>query len=97
MTANQYAISSLVLRSQIICWTEMQLTSGASTFNELLAWLKIIENIVVIMDFEKAERSFRGTYSDSLIRCLKYALDQSEATGESYACSNILYVPLTSS
>ncbi|GJJ15662.1 hypothetical protein Clacol_009940 [Clathrus columnatus] len=70
MTANQYAIPSLVLRSQIVCWIEMQLKSEVPTVNELLAWLKILENIVVVMDFDKAEKSLSGTYADSVIRCL---------------------------
>jgi nucleolar pre-ribosomal-associated protein 1 len=57
-----------MLRSALLSWVEMQLLDVKE--EESLAWLKIIENILVTADQDKLETSTKGQWRCILGRCL---------------------------
>lgn len=42
--------------------------------DESIAWAKIIENVLVIVDTEKVEKATGGEWKSAILRCLKYLL-----------------------
>lgn len=42
--------------------------------DESIAWAKIIENMLVIVDSEKVEKATGGEWKSAILRCLKYLL-----------------------
>lgn len=51
---------------------EMQLVTLKC--DESIAWAKIIENVLVIVDSEKVEKATGGEWKSAILRCLKYLL-----------------------
>lgn len=73
LTCNAQAANSLVLKSALLSWIEVQLlhsTAGS------IAWIKILENILVVVDSKKIEASTNGEWRSTISRCLERLLDQ---------------------
>lgn len=68
----QQATTSLLLKSGLLSWIEMQLLDP--TESEGIAWLKVIENIICIVDPAKIESSTSGDWRSVLARCLSSVL-----------------------
>ena len=67
------ATTSLVLKSALLSWIEVQLlhsTTGS------VAWIRILENILIIVDLNKIESSMNGEWHSAIGRCLEYLLDE---------------------
>ncbi|KAJ7590818.1 ribosome 60S biogenesis N-terminal-domain-containing protein [Mycena floridula] len=62
------ATTSLVLKSALLSWLEMQFLTPMH--HELVAWLKIIENIISVLDPAKMEVSTNGEWRALISRCL---------------------------
>lgn len=73
MTCNQAAATSLVLGSGLLSWIELQLQTAKS--GESLAWVKILENIVTVLDLFRLGTSTAGEWRLALSRCLLRLLD----------------------
>lgn len=67
LTCSPQATTSLMLKSSLVHWMEIQLCSVKD--NEKIAWTKIIENILVIVNHQQLEDVTRGEWRESLLRC----------------------------
>ncbi|KAJ3857360.1 hypothetical protein EV368DRAFT_30415 [Lentinula lateritia] len=77
LTCITEATMSLLLKSNLLSWIEMQLLTPQE--DEGLAWLKILENILVISRSEKLEASTAGEWRACLARCLILLVDACKA------------------
>jgi len=78
LTCNAQATASLVLKSALLPWIEMQLLHSSSR-SEGVEWIKILENILVIVDHNKVEASTNGEWRVMICRCLSYFLDETKS------------------
>ncbi|KAF8959548.1 ribosome 60S biogenesis N-terminal-domain-containing protein [Flammula alnicola] len=74
LTCNAQATMSLILKSALLPWIEMQLLHSNSKA-EGVEWIKILENIVVIVDSNKVEASTNGEWRTIISRCIALLLD----------------------
>jgi nucleolar pre-ribosomal-associated protein 1 len=63
---------SLVLRSGLLSWIEMQVSNANG--EDGIAWVKILRNIIVVVDAAKVETSTNGQWRAVLCRCLTLLL-----------------------
>jgi nucleolar pre-ribosomal-associated protein 1 len=73
LTCNAQATNSLILKSALLSWVEVQLlhsTSGS------VAWIRILENILIVVNSNKIEVSTNGEWRFAIGRCLEYLLDE---------------------
>lgn len=68
------AATSLTLKSALLPWIEMQILQS-STKAEGVEWIKILENIIIIVDANKIEASTNGEWRVIICRCLGYLID----------------------
>lgn len=68
LTSERHAATALVLRFGLLSWIELQLQNVQS--DEDLAWIKILENILVTVDTQKLEASTGGEWRASITRCI---------------------------
>lgn len=68
ITCNSRATTSLVLKSALLSWIEMQVRSMGQ--DEGLPWVKILANIVSAVDTAKIEAVTNGEWRLVLARCL---------------------------
>lgn len=80
LTCNVQATTSLILKSSLLSWIEMQVQLPQST-EDSLAWLKILENILVTANTSKLERATNGQWRDTLCRCLSLILEKCKCKG----------------
>jgi len=74
LTCNAQATTSLILKSALLPWIEMQiLNPGTRALGR--EWISILENILVIVNAPKIETSTNGEWRVIICRCLKYLLD----------------------
>ncbi|KAG0699762.1 hypothetical protein DFH29DRAFT_990668 [Suillus ampliporus] len=78
LTCNVPATTSLVLKSSLLSWIEMQVQLPQNT-EDSLAWLKILENILVTANTVKLQRATNGQWRDALSRCLSLVLQNCSA------------------
>ncbi|KAJ7250903.1 ribosome 60S biogenesis N-terminal-domain-containing protein [Mycena haematopus] len=71
LTCNAQATTSLILKSSLLHWVEMQLLVSTA---EAIAWIKILENILVVVDAQKMESSTAGEWRFVICRCLSFVL-----------------------
>ncbi|KAJ7459833.1 ribosome 60S biogenesis N-terminal-domain-containing protein [Mycena latifolia] len=71
LTCNAQATTSLVLKSSLLQWVEMQLLISTA---EAIAWIKILENILLVVDAQKMEISTGGEWRFVICRCLSLLL-----------------------
>ncbi len=65
---------SLVLKLSLVQWVEIQLVSLNS--DDAVAWVKIIENIAVVVDQERLDQVTRRTWRTGLLRCLNRLIQE---------------------
>ncbi|CAK5281477.1 unnamed protein product [Mycena citricolor] len=71
VTCNRQATTSLLLKSNLLQWIETQLLQGIA---EVLAWTRILENILVVVDAAKLESATAGEWRSVVSRCLAILL-----------------------
>ncbi|EAU82375.1 hypothetical protein CC1G_06685 [Coprinopsis cinerea okayama7 len=82
LTRHSKPCSSLVLKSGLLAWIEMQLkreigVSGGASRNEGVAWIKIIENVVLVLDKDRLEgTSLEGEWQATLWRSIALLLSK---------------------
>jgi nucleolar pre-ribosomal-associated protein 1 len=59
---------SLVLKSGLLTWIEAQLISVKVSEN--VEWVKILDNIMAIVDANKVEAATEGGWRSTICRCL---------------------------
>ena len=67
---------SLVLKSSLLTWIEIQLMSLVDS--ERTAWAKILENIIVVASTVKLESVTAGEWRFTLCRCLTLLVHHSQ-------------------
>ncbi|KAG9075847.1 hypothetical protein FS749_012445 [Ceratobasidium sp. UAMH 11750] len=67
-SANKHAATSLLLNSSILSWVYMQL--GPVLMGEPLAYLKIIENIAIVVDHDQIEKATTGHWRDTVAQII---------------------------
>ncbi|EMD38681.1 hypothetical protein CERSUDRAFT_94218 [Gelatoporia subvermispora B] len=80
ITCNAKATTSLVLRHALLAWIEMQLRHAHS--DESIAWIKILENVLTVVDAGKIEAATNGEWRYTLCRCISTLLDTPAAPRE---------------
>ncbi|KAF4602702.1 hypothetical protein EYR40_005919 [Pleurotus pulmonarius] len=78
ITCNVQATTSLVLKSALLSWIEMQVTNCRNL--EAVAWVKILENIMVIVDPSKVESATGCAWREAILRCLLTLLEEATPT-----------------
>lgn len=73
LTCIPQAASSLVLKSGLLTWVEMQLVEGCN--EDSVPWLKILENVLLVVDSQKIDSSTNGQWRSIIGRCLGHILD----------------------
>lgn len=68
LTCNKHATMSLVLNSSLFSWIEIQLQTLRSS--ESLAWARILENIIAVVDVAKVTAATGGEWWSVMCRCL---------------------------
>ncbi|KAJ7505347.1 ribosome 60S biogenesis N-terminal-domain-containing protein [Mycena galericulata] len=71
LTCNRQATTFLILKSSLLHWIEMQLLISTA---EAVAWIKILENILLIVEAPKMESSTGGEWRFVICRCLSLIL-----------------------
>lgn len=77
LTCHKHATTSLVLKLSLIQWMETQLMMGLSS-EEAVAWVKIVENIAVVVDQERMDQLTRRAWRMGLLRCLNRLTQESD-------------------
>lgn len=72
LTCNTQATTSLVLKSSLLTWIELQLLNSKE--DEGVEWIKILENILTVVDPTKLESSTNGEWRSVICRCLSLLL-----------------------
>ncbi|KAF9040788.1 ribosome 60S biogenesis N-terminal-domain-containing protein [Panaeolus papilionaceus] len=84
LTCNVYSATSLILKTGLLSWIEMQLqTSATSVTNEAVEWIKILENILVIVDPYKLESATSGEWRSIICRSLARLVDEAKCASAS--------------
>ena len=68
LTCNKAAVTSLVLGSALLSWIELQLQNIRAS--EAIAWIKIIRNVIAVMDISRLEAATAGEWRSIMCRCL---------------------------
>ncbi|EJD00768.1 uncharacterized protein FOMMEDRAFT_169024 [Fomitiporia mediterranea MF3/22] len=76
LTCYMQATSSLILRSSLVQWIEMHVITSRP--DESTAWVKIIENILVVADSTHIEQVTMGEWQLSLFRCLAHLVNDAD-------------------
>jgi len=76
LTCNAQATTSLILKSSVLTWIEMQLKSVRDS--EIIGWVKIMENIMTVVDPAKLEASTGGEWRSAICRCMFLLLPRDE-------------------
>ncbi|KAF9046067.1 hypothetical protein BDZ89DRAFT_1155358 [Hymenopellis radicata] len=72
LTCIPQAVSSLVLKSGLLPWIEMQVMHVCD--DETVLWLKVLENVIITLDAQKVEANTNGQWRYVLGRCLSHIL-----------------------
>lgn len=73
ITSNRYAVNSLLLRSGLLSWIEIQL-HGAVTEQEALQWCRVLDNVLAVSDAAKMESVTEGQWRKTVMRIIEYVL-----------------------
>ncbi|KAF9460940.1 ribosome 60S biogenesis N-terminal-domain-containing protein [Collybia nuda] len=96
LTCNAQATTSLILKSGLLTWIEMQLI--ISRERETVEWIKILDNIMTIGNSEKFESATNGDWRDVIGRCLDMLLNPDRTANASsifpFAASALLRLVL---
>ncbi|KAG8877942.1 hypothetical protein FRB97_002907 [Tulasnella sp. 331] len=89
VTAIEEAARSLVLKGGLLGWMEVQ--TEELLRGEELTWLKVYENLLVMVGLEKLEKSSAGLWKDSVSRSLITLLRRQGAIEHLSLFSRVLY------
>ncbi|GBE85449.1 hypothetical protein SCP_0706360 [Sparassis crispa] len=78
ITCNARATTSLVLKGSLLSWIELQLRSTRPS--EGIAWIRILENVVCVVNHQIIEASTYGEWRSILSRCALMVLESSSHT-----------------
>ncbi|KAG5724436.1 Laccase-2 [Termitomyces sp. T112] len=78
LTCNVQATTSLILKSGLLSWIEIQLMTSSGV--EGVEWVKILDNIMTIVDPGKLELSTGGEWRAVICRCLLILLDDPKSS-----------------
>ena len=73
ITSNRYAANSLLLRSGLLSWIEIQV-HGTVTEQEALQWCRVLDNVLTVSDVNKMESVTEGQWRKTAIRILERIL-----------------------
>lgn len=80
ISCNEQAATSITLRSGILSWIEMQLIQRApnvtSQARRSIAWVKILENLMLTVDIPKIEQATNGNWRRSIARSLLLLIEE---------------------
>ncbi|OCH95273.1 hypothetical protein OBBRIDRAFT_767994 [Obba rivulosa] len=89
ITCNAKAVTSLILKHALLAWMEAQIRYMHA--DEGIAWIKVLENILTVVDATKVETATNGEWRHTLSRCVSALLDAQG--GLNYCtCFNMLNV-----
>jgi hypothetical protein len=74
LSLNQRAATSLIARSNLFSWLEIQVQQKGSAISDdsiIETWFRIIENLLVSMDTDRIEARTGGVWRGHCIRCLE--------------------------
>lgn len=74
LTCNTQATTSLVLKSGLFSWIEIQLITTCQV-TDGVTWVKILDNIMSVVDPHKIEVSTNGEWRSVICRCLSMVLN----------------------
>ncbi|KAG6375258.1 ribosome 60S biogenesis N-terminal-domain-containing protein [Boletus reticuloceps] len=72
LTCNPQACTSLVLKSSLLSWIEMQV--GDNPGKESMAWLRVLENVLVVADISNLTRATGDQWCSTICRCVSVLL-----------------------
>ncbi|KAL4250925.1 Nucleolar pre-ribosomal-associated protein 1 [Abortiporus biennis] len=78
ITCNPSATTSLVLKSALLPWIEIQIQTSKT--DEDIAWIRILENVLSIVSPDKLETSTQGEWRFTIARCLLGLLGKASCT-----------------
>ncbi|KAF8073491.1 ribosome 60S biogenesis N-terminal-domain-containing protein [Lyophyllum atratum] len=81
LTCNTQATTSLVLKSGLLSWIEIQLLTSKHISG--VEWVKILDNVMTITNPEKLELSTNGEWRALICRCLRILLDSCRSSNTS--------------
>ncbi|KAG9026256.1 hypothetical protein FRB95_009056 [Tulasnella sp. JGI-2019a] len=88
LTTIEEAARSLVVKGGLLGWMEVQ-TDGLLKGEEL-SWLKVFENVLVMVGIEKLEKSSAGLWKESMSRSLSTLLRRQGAIEHLFLAARIL-------
>lgn len=75
LTCISQATTTLVLKNSLLTWIEMQVLDPRE--DEIVAWIKVLENIITVVDQDKVESLTNGEWRSVIARCLSMLLTRS--------------------
>lgn len=80
VTRHRGPTMSLVLKSGLLAWIEVQLNGPDRQAGNGVEWLKILENICVVVDAQKLEGSaIQGQWARTIGRCVQAVVEQASS------------------
>ncbi|KAF8219132.1 hypothetical protein L208DRAFT_1448990 [Tricholoma matsutake] len=79
LTCNTQATTSLVLKSGLFSWIEIQLITTCQV-TDGVTWVKILDNIMSVVDPHKIEVSTNGEWRSVICRCLSMVLNDDKTS-----------------
>ena len=73
ITSNRYAVNSLLLRSGLLSWIEIQV-HGDVTEQEALQWCRVLDNVLTVSDVSKMESVTEGQWRKTAMRIVERIL-----------------------
>lgn len=74
ITSNRYAVNSLLLRSGLLSWIEIQV-NGTVTGQEAVQWCRVLDNVLTVSDAIKMESVTEGQWRKSIMRIVERVLE----------------------
>lgn len=68
MTCNPTAVTSMILKSSLLPWLEMQISRANG--DESVKWARILGNIVFTVDHKKMDSTLQSGWRTNICRCL---------------------------
>lgn len=70
ITSNRYGVNSLLLRSGLLPWIEIQV-HGAVTEQEASQWCRVLNNVLTVSDAAKVESVTEGQWRKAIMRIIE--------------------------
>lgn len=74
ITSNRYAVNSLLLKSGLLSWIEIQV-HGIVTEQEALQWCRVLDNVLTVSDATKMESVTEGQWRKAVMRVVERVLE----------------------